>query len=359
MPPVFEEKGITYGNSWRKEEEIYGVEGDCSKWLDHFDKLGWGDNKKHMLQWMAFTILHPETKINHMLLLGGHEGCGKDYLLTPLIEAMGEYSHTIDGNDLLSGFNEYLLGTKYLHINETELGDHRQAQEVSNKLKPLAAAPPTTLMVNDKFVSRFKIRNIVNLSMTTNSKSPVKLNGTSRRFYAIWSNLIIRNQYDEVTAEWEEYWEDRINWMNNGGVQHCIYYLRNHVDLSDFSPGSAPPMTDFLRDIKEDSKSPMQQTVEAFITEKIGVFEYDLISSQDASATLRTGSIDAEEFTYSKAEWFTPVAVGKQLTNINGCMNLRMKGDEGESRVWAIRNKDTYDGMSMRQRYDAYNSMRE
>ena len=87
---------------------------------------------------MAYTLKHPEDKINHILVLGGMEGTGKDFLLHPLIESMGEYSTTIDGDELLRDHNEYLLSTKYLHINETELGDHREARQISNRLKRIA-----------------------------------------------------------------------------------------------------------------------------------------------------------------------------------------------------------------------------
>ena len=114
MPPVFKERGITYGNSWSTASEMQGAPGDCSQWLNHFDVIGWGDHKKHILQWLAFTVLHPDIKINHMLTLGSDEGTGKDFLLYPLVKAMGDNAHTISGDELLSDFNDYLLGTKFL-----------------------------------------------------------------------------------------------------------------------------------------------------------------------------------------------------------------------------------------------------
>ena len=87
-----------------------------------------------------------------MLLLGGAEGVGKDYLLHPLVTAMEGHHHTIDGDVLMSDFNDHLLSTKYLHINEVELSNHREADSVGKKLKPLAAAPPHKLRVNPKGV---------------------------------------------------------------------------------------------------------------------------------------------------------------------------------------------------------------
>jgi len=353
MPRIFTKDKIIFANTWNAARERTGIPGDCANWLNHFDYLGWKENKKHMLQFMAYTILYPENKINHMLLLGGMEGTGKDFLLYPLVKAMGDYSTVIDGHELLSGFNEYLLGTKHLHINETELGDHVQALEVSTKIKPLAAAPPDTLRVNQKGISPIKVQNIINLTMTTNSQVPVKLKGPSRRFYAVWSDLTVRDSVDEMLPEWVTYWNIKWNWMKNGGVDNCIHYLRNYVDLSDFNPGTAPKMTEFLRNIREDSKSPGQQTIEAFIKNKVGSFNNDLITSSEAVATLKSGFTAAESFTYIDNSWFTPTRVGKIMSSIPSCIRLRARGDT-EIRLWTVRNKKKYQSMGLVELYKTY-----
>jgi hypothetical protein len=254
MPPIYEdETGATIGNAWHRGDEKEGAEGDCSIWLDHFNKLGWGEYRDHILKWMAYTIRFPEEKINHAIVLGGLEGSGKDFLLRPLVVAMGCNHRTISGEELLTGFNEYIMSTKYLHINEVELGNRQEAVAVSNKLKPLAAAPPEKLRMNRKGVNVIEIRNIVNVSMTTNSKLPIRLNGQSRRFFALWSDLNIRDARGEMLQEWREYWRKAWPWMDNGGVEACIWYLRNVVDLSEFYPREAPPMTDFLEEIVKSS----------------------------------------------------------------------------------------------------------
>lgn len=353
MPRIFKRDDVVYTNTWNAKKELQGTKGDCSQWLDHWKMLGWEANQKHMLQWMAYTILHPENKINHMLLLGGMEGTGKDFLLYPLLKAMGDYGNVIDGHEMLSGFNEYLLGTKYIHINETELGDHHQAIEISNKLKPLAAAPPDTLRVNQKGITPIKIQNIVNLTMTTNSQMPVKLTGPSRRFYATWSDLNVRNQNDDMVPEWLTYWTNRWGWMKNGGVGHCTWYLRNCVNLSNFNPGAAPVMTEFLRNIRESSKSPGQQTIEAFIESKLGYFRKDLITANEASATLRAGILGYEEFMYIESTWFTPTKVGRVMRDIPSCVRLRAKKDK-DIRLWAVRGKQKYESMTMLELAEAY-----
>lgn len=349
QPRVFIENGCRYANTWTEASQSVGAPGDSSRWLQHFDALGWEEHRDHIEKWMAFTLRHPDRKINHMLLLGSGEGCGKDFLLYPLIKAMGDNHTTIEGEDLLSDFREFLLSTKYLHINEAELGDRREALAVSNKLKPLAAAPPDTLRVNQKGIKSIKIRNIVNATMTTNSVMPLRLNGPSRRFYAIWSDLNPRDKNDNMKREWLDYWEDRWNWMKGGGWKAVVHHLMNVVDLSDFNPNQAPPMTEFLREIKESSKSPMQQTIEAFITKEHGAFRCDILTTNDMGETLRAGAMMPSDM-MTDPKFFTDKKVGMVLKEIGSYKQVRCS----EARLWVIRDEEKYAAMTSTQLYHEY-----
>lgn len=353
-PAVFEEDGITYANSWCNSSESHGAPGDVQRWLDHWDLLGWGGYRKHMLQWMAFTVLHPDQKINHMLLLGSGEGCGKDWLLYPLTVAMNNHSMTISGEELLEGFNDYILSTKHLNINEAELGDRREAMAVSAKLKPLAAAPPEKLRVNQKGIKPIQVRNLLSVTMTTNSQMPLRLNGPSRRIFATWSDLQTRNMGGDTKPEWTTYWNDRWPWMKNGGAEACIWYLRNCVDLSDFNPASPPPMTEFLRDIQESSKSPMQQTVEAFVKKRHGAFAADLMTAGELADTIRNGEMFFRDSIFADVRLFTPTRMGTVLRDIPGCARLRGARNSTHIRVWAIRDADRYNNMSVSEIFDEY-----
>ena len=349
QPRVFIENGCRYANTWTEASQSVGAPGDSSRWLQHFDALGWEEHRDHIEKWMAFTLRHPDRKINHMLLMGSGEGCGKDFLLYPLIKAMGDNHTTIEGEDLLSDFREFLLSTKYLHINEAELGDRREALAVSNKLKPLAAAPPDTLRVNQKGIKPIKIRNIVNATMTTNSVMPLRLNGPSRRFYALWSDLNPRDKQDNMKREWLEYWEDRWNWMKGGGWKAVVHHLMHVVDLSTFNPNEAPPMTEFLREIKESSKSPMQQTIEQFIIKEHGAFRCDVLTSNDMGETLRAGAMMPSDM-MTDPKFFTDKKVGMVLKEIGSYRQVRCS----DARLWIIRDEEKYVHMTSTQLYHEY-----
>jgi hypothetical protein len=354
MPQVFIENDTVYANTWSEVTQNYGTNGDIQRWRDHFDALGWSQHLKHIEQWMAFTLRHPDRKINHMLLLGSGEGAGKDYLLYPLTKAMGENYTVISGEELLRDFDDHLLSTKYLHINEAELGDRREALAVSNKLKPLAAAPPDTLRVNQKGIKPIKIRNILSVSMTTNSMLPLRLNGPSRRIFGAWSDLNIRDENDNMVSAWKDYWEDRWNWMKGEGWKNVAWHLMYRVDLSDFNPNEAPPMTDFLRDIREASKSPMQTTIETFIKKRHGAFRCDLLTAGDMCDTLKAGAAFAPNDMYVDGRYMTPIKIGMVMKEVGTFHKLNAYYLGSRTKLWVLRNRAKYEAMDSQALHHEY-----
>jgi len=354
MPEIFTEQGVVYLNGWGGDTER-GVPGDARRWFDHFKTLGWEDDREHILKWMAFTLRHPERKINHMLILGGGEGNGKDYLLYPLIRAMGGETTTIAGDELLSDFNDYLLGTKYLHINEAELGDRKGAELIHNKCKPLASSPPDKLRVNPKGVKPIAVRNIVNCTMTTNSAVPIGVKNASRRYYAVWTDLSIRDENGQVTKEWQEYWNDRWNWMRDcEGWKACVDYLMTEVDLSNFDPKASPYVTDFLKSIQEASEDPVATVLRYFIDNSVGYMSSDIVTTKDIFNTLKLNDIGQSGVDLK----YMPSAnsIGKILQQNGLGVNTKMYNPEDgrEIRVWIIRDNNMYSVMKGKELFLKY-----
>lgn len=345
-PAVFQERGVDYVNTWIDSGEP-GAPGDISWYLEHFAVLGWSSHMEHILQWMAYTIRHPDIKINHMLILGSAEGGGKDWLLYPLAHAMGDNYSVISGEELLTGFHDYALSTKFLHINETELGDRREAAAVAAALKPLAAAPPETLRINQKNIKPVRVRNILSGVMTTNSNLPVRLNGPSRRFFAAWSDIVMRGEDGNMLPHWQKYWTERWEWMKHGGgMQAVVHYLRHVVDLSNFNPGLAPQVTDYLREIQDSSKSPMQQTIESFIRNKTGIMNSDLVTSDDVSLVIRSAAAINPSLVYCDPRNFTPHKVAQVLGTIPSVRRMEARNGANTVRLYCLRDYPHYSEMS-------------
>ena len=352
MPYIFNEQGTTYVNGWSGEIEK-GVPGCVQRWLDHFDVLGWQADKKHMLQFMAFTLRHPERKINHILILGGGEGNGKDFILYPLSRAMRNDSTTIDGDELLRDFNDFLLGTKYLHINEADLGDRREANAIHNRLKPIAASPPSHLRVNQKGIRPILIRNVVNSTMTTNSAVPIGVKNTTRRYYAVWTELSVRDENGQMSREWQAYWDDRWKWMRDcEGWKACVDYLHTQVDLSDFDPGAVPYVTDYMKSIQEASEDPVATLLREYIQRRLSFMASDIVTNADIFHALKTANV--MQLGVELKNTPTVNTIGKIMKqNGLGTANKMFDG-EREHRIWIIRNFDPYMKMKGRELFDTY-----
>lgn len=341
-PRIFNQGKIAYGNMYSGDDHIQGTQGDASPWLNHWSHMGWGEQTRdHMLKWMAFTLLHPERKINHFMILGSPQGSGKDFLLSPLHKALGKDATTIEGDALLETYTGFLRGTKYLHINEAELGDRREAAQVVNKLKPYAAAPPDTLRVREMYTAPFYVRNIVNGTFCTNSRLPLKLQD-SRRFYAVWSDLRVRGADGNVTPEWNEYWQRMWHWMDNGGAEICVWYLRNCVDLSDFNPGEPPPVTEFMRDIQELSKPPVQKTLETAIHEEAQGFRSPLMTTDDILYGIKF--LPTQGLLQTDSSNFTPFRVEMALREM-GLHQVSVRHEHLRADLWMLQDEIVYKDM--------------
>lgn len=135
--------------------------------------------------------------------------------------------------------------------------------------------------------------------------------------------------------------------MQGEGANACIWYLKNVVDLTNFNPGAAPPMTDFLRDIAESSKSPLHQTIEAFIREKIDAFNSDILSTARMEKVMRTSQF-AEGMMYVDKRYISPVRIDQVLKGM--MINREARCIKG--RVWVIRNHSRYAAMTDEQVYE-------
>lgn len=340
LPFIFSIGACSYVNIWSDKNQPRGVAGDASPWLNHFDTVGWSAYREHVVNWMAFTVQYPEIKINHALIFGGAEGIGKDFIMKPLIEAMADNSTTIDGDSLVSNFSSYIKGHKLIHINEIEIGDHQKSKEAATRLKRLTSEPPTTLTINEKGIREYEVRNICNVMMGTNSSVPVKLQGMSRRLYAMWSTLKIRDDDNNMKDEWREYWVEMWGWMNDGGLEAVINHLRT-IDVSAFKAKEAPPVTEFLRDIVDDSKSSLQLMLEHHISSQLGMFECDILTSGDIVKALRSDDNENDLFKVD-SKFITSHSVGRVLKQTNDFTQVRSKS----GRYWLLRNDSDYVDLS-------------
>jgi hypothetical protein len=221
------------------------------------------DERAHIFDAMAFKVQNPKIKINHAVLHGGDEGCGKDTMWAPFIWAVcgPNYKNRglVDGDNLTSQWG-YAMESEVLILNELREPEARERRALANKLKPIIAAPPETLPINRKGLHPYDMVNRLFVLAFTNDPIPISLPSQDRRWFCVWSRSP-RMQPREAKAIWD--------WYNAGGFEAIAGWLKRR-DVSKFNPAATPMETDFKRTMISSGMS----TAESYILDEIEAMRY-------------------------------------------------------------------------------------
>lgn len=212
--------------------------GDVSRWLELLQKL-YPDDWKHIRNYMADAVQAPGRKCNHALVLGsGVHGIGKDTLLAPLRHAVGHRNFAIiKPKDLVDTTNPW-VASRVVQISESrDQGDNGfngiNRYEMYESCKDLAAAPPATLMCNDKFIKKHQVLNVLRLFITTNHAiDGLYIDPEDRRHYCAWSDA--KKMTEEESSE---IWR----WYDAGGMDYVANYLSTFDLNAEGWNRGAPP----------------------------------------------------------------------------------------------------------------------
>jgi hypothetical protein len=217
-------------------------------WLMHIEKV-YPEDARHIIPWFAHRVQRPGDKINHILVLGGAPGIGKDTILESLKYAVG-FGNFADASPahILGRFNPFLKSV-VLRINEAhDLGEGNR-YAFYDRMKVFAASPPDVLRIDEKNIREYYVPNCCGIIMTTNHKCDgLYLPADDRRHYVAWSTLCS----DDFSAD---YWQRIYRWFEDGGHGHVAAYLRS-VNLSSFDPKAPPPKTPAFWSIADANRAP-------------------------------------------------------------------------------------------------------
>lgn len=214
--------------------------GDVTKWLNLLQRL-YPDDWQHIRNYCADSVQAPGRKCNHALVLGsGVHGIGKDTLLAPLRHAVGHRNFVIiKPSDLVDVTNPW-VASRVVQVSESrDLGEGHNGisrYEMYERCKDLAAAPPATLLCNDKYIRKHQVLNVLRLIVTTNhAVDGLYIDPEDRRHYCAWSDAVKMTEEESM-----EIWE----WYNNGGLDHVANYLSTFdLNAEGWNRGAPPART--------------------------------------------------------------------------------------------------------------------
>ena len=275
---MLERDGEVYGNRWIDARPAVDLSVKVSddqirRWLDHCAVLvPEVEELTHCLDVMAYKVQHPNRKINHAILHGGDEGCGKDTMWAPFIWAVaGPHNRNrsvVDSDGLHSQWG-YNLEAEVMILNELKEPEAAARRALANKLKPIIAAPPETLQINRKGMHPYDMVNRVFVLAFTNDAVPISLPTQDRRWFAVWSRAPRMNP-EAGTALWD--------WYAVEGYRLIAAWLRQR-DVRSFNPAAPPIETDFKRTLIEQSMTLVESALVEMIRGRQGEFAKGAVGS--------------------------------------------------------------------------------
>jgi hypothetical protein len=232
----FSHPGARCFNRYRAPTLAHGDASQAGPWIDHVLKL-YPNDANHIILYFAHRVQRPHEKPNHMVVLGGVPGIGKDALLEAIKRAIGSWNFVeVAPHQLLGRFNGFLEAV-VLRISEMRDLGEVNLYMLYERLKTMVAAPPDVHSIDEKHLRLYYVPNINGTVATTNYKTEaLYLPANDRRTFVAWSDLT-RADFEE--GYFANYWQ----WLENGGSAHVAAYLAQ-VDLSQFDPKAPPPKTE-------------------------------------------------------------------------------------------------------------------
>jgi len=156
------------------------------------------------------------------LVFKGVHGSGKNILFNKIFSLLDDHFAIINNIDSLKGFNSILYNRVCVNFDEVYL----KTKTNSNMLKNYITSP--TIIINEKNVPKFTVKNFCNFYITTNEDFPFYYEETERRYAFFDVSLEKIGKY--------EYFE-RISKINPYNILYYLimkyknetYYLRNLV----------------------------------------------------------------------------------------------------------------------------------
>jgi hypothetical protein len=244
-------------NLYRPPTIALGDPEQAGRWIDHVHRL-YPDDAGHIIQWLGHRAQHPAQKINHALLLGGLQGCGKDTILKPVRDAVGPWNFAIASPPQVVGrFNGFLRSVILLIPELYDLGDVNKYGFYEH-VKPMIAAPPDTHRCDEKFLAEVAVPNVTGVIFTSNQRIGIYLPAGDRRHLAAWSEL------DPATLP-AGYFEGFHRWLDREqGCQHVEAYLHT-VNLAGFDPTAPPPKTEWFWSIVDAGRAPEESELSTLL----------------------------------------------------------------------------------------------
>lgn len=227
------------------------IEGDVQPFLDLVDHLFKGsepEDKEWFLDWCAYPLQHPGTKLFTAAVIHGvKHGTGKSLLGYTLGRIYGKNFTEINQSHLHAGFNAWAEGKQLVMGDDVTGSNKRQDNDLLKKL-----ITQKELRVNTKFMPEYVVPDFIAYIFTSNHPDSFFLENDDRRLFI----------HEVLTGPLDEgFYMDYGLWLDTTGPSALFHWLLNR-DTRDFNPSAPARRTLAKEQMTADTKSDLGAWVE-------------------------------------------------------------------------------------------------
>lgn len=301
--------------------------------LEHLFTGAHPDDLKWLLQWCAYPLQYPGTKLySSAVLWGTKHGTGKSFIGYTLGRIYGKNFVEINQSHLHGGFNAWAEG-KQLVMGDDVTGSNKRAD--NDLLKKLITQK--TLRVNAKFMPEYEVPDCINYFFTSNHPDAFFLEDDDRRFFI----------HEILVGPLEEsFYVDYELWLDTGGAEALFHYLLN-LDLTGFNP-SAPARRTVAKDaMMADTRSDVAEWVHKLKEDPDSVLRVDAIVMPGdlftAAELLKL--YDPQQTGRVTANGLSREMKRAAVTRVHG--GAQFRGPDGPARYYAVRRPEMWVNASL------------
>ncbi|KAA6399539.1 MAG: hypothetical protein EZS28_004928 [Streblomastix strix] len=227
----------------------------------------------YLLNWFAFIVQNAGKKTETAIILQGLQGIGKNVFTNVLCELLAGYSskNITDIDDFVGKFNAAIENMMLAIANEmNNFGESRMSN--MDALKSIITE--YSFVVNEKYIPKHEVENVVNMILVTNNIFPIKIENNDRRYVICKCDSVHRGDlayFTNLCNSFDEYFNNNL----------FIFFMTR--DISQFNPRNIP-MTYAKKKIIRASRSKVDDIIiDHFKQFKDGaiISQFELLKPQD------------------------------------------------------------------------------
>lgn len=211
------------------------VKGDTAPWERLLDLI-FGDDgeaRRWFVQWCAYPLQHPGTKLYTSAVIWGTEhGTGKTLLAYSLMRIYGDNAVEIKNKHLRGSFNGWQQHKQFIYGDEVASDQDSMHKRIDGEwLKGLITQDK--VLINQKYLPEYTLPDKMNYIFSSNRPDAIFLEDTDRRFFV-----------QEVASHKanEQFYRECDKWLKGDGPSHLFHHLLQ-VSLTGFNPAAQALVT--------------------------------------------------------------------------------------------------------------------